>query len=111
MVKVSASREITTPWNFILDPLGTERRFTFRLFAVCLVETCAETSGAIAIIKAKPQIMVNGRTLLIALLLIISSLRYLIGMPQDIPSVPRLGSSDSRFQHRETKQTFFPNRS
>src|SRR5882672_12499065 len=72
MVKVSASREMTTPWNFIFDPLGTDRRLTFWLLGVWLVETWAETSGAIAITRPKPHIRVNGRNLLITLLLISS---------------------------------------
>src|SRR5882724_2565452 len=73
MVKVSPSREITTPWNFIFDPFGTDRRLTFCLFDVWLVETWAETSGAIAITRPKPHIRVSGRNLVIALMLIIIS--------------------------------------
>jgi len=78
MVKVSASRDMTTPWNFILDPLGTDRRLRFWLLGLGMVETCAETKGTIAATKARQQNIVNGLIGFIGLLLMISLLKDLI---------------------------------
>src|ERR1700687_4509017 len=104
MVKVSASREMTTPWNFILDPLGTDRRLTFWLLGVWLVETWAEAAIART---SRPHTRVNGRNLLITLLLISSpsvfdrnasrhSGFFSVGFGERISPMPG---------HRETKLT------
>src|SRR6266849_2485100 len=105
MVKVSASREMTTPWNFIFDPLGTDRRLTFWLLGVWLVETWAEAAIART---SRPHTRVNGRNLLIAIMLIYHLLQYLVGMhhgtPGFSPSVLGRGLArcDARTQGNET---------
>src|SRR6266550_224433 len=112
MVKVSASREMTTPWNFILDPLGTDRRFGFCLFGFCWVETCADTNCAVAITvaitKPKPTIMVNDRNLFTAVLLILVLLRYLIdGNDTRHSGCSSPGESEGEdFPHQDTNREF-----
>jgi hypothetical protein len=59
-VKTSASRLITTPLNFIFEPLGTERTFIFGFCDVVVVVTCPRTAGATDIKTARTQPTANG---------------------------------------------------
>jgi len=56
-VKFSASREMTTPLNFIFDPLGTDR--VLGAAAVVVFETCPETSDVAPNNRARPQMTTN----------------------------------------------------
>src|ERR1044072_5925282 len=66
MVKTSASRLMTTPLNFIFEPLGTERAVMlwFCVACVLVVVTWPNTAGAMVINAASAKPTVNGCNLL-----------------------------------------------
>src|SRR6185295_12956311 len=68
MVNISPLRSITTPRNFIFEPLGTERIETLRSLVAALVcvgiTSWPRTIGAANIRAANMQPTVNGRNLL-----------------------------------------------
>src|SRR6478672_6699493 len=69
-MKTSASRLITTPLNFIFEPLGTERSAVFGFWfdvvcadVVCVFENCPKAAGATASTRLTIQAAANGRNL------------------------------------------------
>src|SRR2546423_6763793 len=82
MVKTSAFRSITTPRNFIFEPLGTERRLTFGALVV-VRSSCAEAIAALIVMARQMTIKVN--ICRIELLLIFCSFDIYFGMQRRIP--------------------------
>src|SRR5712691_2115194 len=87
-MKVSASRLMTTPLNFIFAPLGTGRMFAVGSFVVWPLEPCPKTSGVPASTKPRPQTRRSDRDILISLMLILKlhqhRLRNAVEHPEDL---------------------------